>query len=168
MGKTSQRITKRSKKYHTLPTELTEKEFELFFRSHLSLPKRGKKPKIPLLRIVNYILYQLHTGCQWKKIAIRTDPLTGLKEISYTSIWKWFNRWAGDGSLDRAFIASVRLLKEKKKLRTRKINLDGTNSVAKKGAKPLAIPAISTRRDRRRSASSMSAGTSSHRSSATP
>jgi transposase len=166
MGKTSQRITKRSKKYNTLPTKLTEKEFDQFFRPHLSLPRRGKKPKIPLLRIVNYILYQLHTGCHWKEIAIRTDPITGRKEISYTSVWKWFNRWAGDGSLDRAFLASVRLLKQKKKLRTRKINLDGTNSVAKKGAKPLGIPAISTKKDKRHSVSWMSEGTSSHRLSA--
>lgn len=163
-GKTSQRHTQRSKKYNTLPTKLTEKEFEQFFRPHLSLPKRGKKPKIPLLRIVNYILYQLHTGCQWKALSIRTNPATGLNEISYTSVWKWFNRWAGDGSFDRAFTASVQVLHDKKKLRARTINLDGTNSVAKKGAKPLGIPATSTSGDRRRSASWMSAGTSSHQS----
>jgi len=166
-GKTSERHTKRSKKYNILPTKLTEKEFEQFFRPHLSLPKRGKKPKIPLIRIVNYILYQLHTGCQWKEISIRTDPTTGQREISYTSIWKWFNRWSGDGSFDRAFTASVQLLHEKKKLRTKRINLDGTNSVAKKGAKPLGIPAISTRKDRRRSALWMSAGTSSRQLSVT-
>lgn len=148
-GKTSQRESKKSKKYNTLPIKLTEKEFNTFFLPSLSLPKRSRKFKVPLWRIFNYILYQLHTGCQWESIPIKTDPITGKKEISHTAIWKWFNRWSGDGSFDRAFTQSVRLLHEKKKLRTRRINLDGTNSVAKKGAKTLGIQATSTKLDKR-------------------
>lgn len=149
-GKRSQRPSKQKKKYNELPTEVTEKEFERFFLPFLSLPKRSKRLKVPLWRICNYILYQLHTGCQWERIPIRAHAETGKKEISHTSVWKWFDRWSSDGSFDRAFEGSVRLLYEKKKLRTKRINLDGTNSVAKKGAKTLAIPGTSTRRGRRR------------------
>ena len=149
-GKLSQRQTKRISKYNTLPTQLTEKQFNQFFLPFLSLPKRSRKLKVPLHRIFNYILYQLHTGCQWENISISINPETGKREISHTSVWKWFNRWSGDGSFDRAFTQSVRFLHEKKKLKIRHINLDGTNSVAKKGAKTLAIPDTSTRKDRKR------------------
>lgn len=149
-GKPSQRQSKHVKKYNELPKRITEKQFEQFFLPFLSLPKRSRTFKIPLWRVFNYILYQLHTGCQWEELPIRIDSVTGKKEIAHTSVWKWFDRWAGDGSFDRAFTESVRLLHEKKKLSTKRINLDGTNSVAKKGAKTLDIPAISTRKDRKR------------------
>src|SRR3989338_2383989 len=116
-GKQSQRRSKQSKKYNTLPTKLTEKEFNTFFLPFLSLPKRGRKPKAPLYHIFNYILYQMHTGCQWENVPIKINPDTGTREISHTSVWKWFDRWSGDKSFDRAFTGSVRLLHEKKKLR---------------------------------------------------
>ena len=150
-GKLSQRPTKPIPKYNTLPTKLTEKQFKQFFLPSLSLPKRSRKLKVPLDRIFNYVLYQLHTGCQWESIPIKINLETGKREISHTSVWKWFDRWSGDGSFDRALTGSVHLLHEKKKLRTKHINLDGTNSVAKKGAKTLAIPDTSTRKGRRRS-----------------
>ncbi|MEK7074183.1 MAG: transposase [Patescibacteria group bacterium] len=148
-GKLSQRGSKRSNKYHALPIKLTEKEFNVFFLPFLSLPRRSRKFKVPLWQILNYILYQLHTGCQWENVPIKIDPATGKKEINHTAIWKWFNRWSGDGSFDRAFTGSVRLLHEKKKLLTKRINIDGTNSIAKKGAKTLGILVTSIKQGRR-------------------
>jgi transposase len=150
-GKSSQRTSKQRKKYNELPTKVTEKQFERFFLPSLSLPKRSKKLKVPLYRIFNYVLYQMYTGCQWESIPIKVDPRTDKKEISHTSVWKWFDRWSGDGSFDHAFTDSVRLLYEKKKLRTKRVNLDGTNSVAKKGAKTLDIPDTNTKQGRKQS-----------------
>jgi transposase len=150
--KLSQRTSKHTKIYNHLPKRVTEKQFNRFFLPFLSLPKRSRKFKIPLWRVFNYILYQLRTGCQWEELPIRIDPATGKKEIAHTSVWKWFNRWSGDGSFERAFTESVKLLHQKKKLKTKHVNLDGTNSVAKKGVKPSAIPATSIRRDKRPSA----------------
>lgn len=150
-GKLSQRSSKHYKPYNKLPKRVTEKQFERFFYPFLSKPKRGFISKIPLWHIFNYILYQLRTGCQWEELPIRIDPLTNKKEISHTAVWKWFNRWSGDDSFDKAFVGSVALLYEQNQLRTKRINLDGTNSVAKKGAKTLAIPAISTKQDKRQS-----------------
>lgn len=126
------------KKCNKLPKQVTKEEFRKYFLPSLSLPRRGKKPEIPLWRIFNYILYQLDTGCQWEKIPIKPSTKKekkGKSEIHYTSVWKWFNRWSGDDSLNKAFINSVKLLKEKKKLKLNKIHGDGTNSIAKKGVK---------------------------------
>lgn len=148
-----------------LPTSVTEAEFTEHFRPYLSLPQRGwSEERVPIWRTFNYILYQLHTGCPWAKIPIRVNQDTEKPEISSTSVWRWFDRWANDGSFERAFTASVQRLHVSRKLKTERIHLDGTNSIAKKGAQPSAIRVTSTRRDRRRSGSSTMRGTSSHRS----
>lgn len=131
--KQSQRSAQKPKHYHKLPKQISEKEFNNFFIPHLSLPKRSRKLSIPLWRIFNYILYQLDTGCQWDKIPIKINLSTNKKEICYTSVWRWFDRWSGDGSFEKAFIANVEQLKDKKKLKLKRIHGDGTNSIAKKG-----------------------------------
>ncbi|MCX6789015.1 MAG: transposase [Candidatus Gribaldobacteria bacterium] len=123
------------KKFNKLPKKLSFKEFKLHFLPHLSLPRAGIIPPPERLHsIFNYILYQLDTGCQWEKVPIAVNPDNGKKEIHYTNLWRWFNRWSEDGSFEKAFIASVQLLKDKNKLKFNCINGDGNNSVAKKGA----------------------------------
>jgi len=123
------------KKYNKLPKKLTFKEFKRHFLPHLSLPRAGIIPPPEKLHsILNYILYQLDTGCQWEKIPIKINPETNKKEIHHISVWKWFNRWSNDGSFDKAFVAGVKLLKDKNKLKFDCINGDGNNSLAKKGA----------------------------------
>src|SRR4029453_8803090 len=62
-------------------------------------------------------------------------------------------RWADDGSLWQAFVASVRHLAVEKQLDLSVLHGDGTNTVAKKGAMASAIPATSTRKGRRSSPS---------------
>ena len=144
--KKPKRTGHKARDYNHLPVRVSEKQFNRFFLPFLSLPQRSRDPKVPLWKIFNYILYQLHTGCQWEQLPIKTDPNTGKKEIHHVSVWKWFDRWSGDGSFEKAFINSVKELKDKKKLRLSKLHGDGTNTVAKKGAVLLAIPAISTRK----------------------
>lgn len=123
------------KKFNKLPKQLTFKEFKKFYLPYLSLPKRGIIPCPEKLHsIFNYILYQLDTGCQWEKIPIKINPTTGKREIHPISVWKWFNRWSGDGSFEKTFMESVRLLKDKNKLKFKCLNGDGNNSIAKKGA----------------------------------
>jgi len=58
----------------TIPVSLTEKQFEKHVDPFLSKAKRGFVCKIALYKVFNYILYRLHTGCQWDRIAIDPDP----------------------------------------------------------------------------------------------
>jgi len=129
-----------------LPKRVTEGEFQEFFLPHLSLPKRGFISKIPLWKIFNYILYHLHTGCQWYNVPIAIDPATGKPEIHYTRVFGWFGRWSKDGSFERLLIASVARLQAGNKLDLSIINSDGTNNVAKKGGRRSATRGTSTRR----------------------
>ena len=58
-------------------------------------------------------------------------------------------KWADDGSLWQAFVASVRHLAVEKQLDLSVLHGDGTNTVAKKGAMASAIPVTSTKRARK-------------------
>lgn len=57
-----------------IPTELTEKQFAEHIEPYLNKAERGFVCQIPLYRAFNYILYWLHTGCQWERLPIATKP----------------------------------------------------------------------------------------------
>src|SRR5215470_9292256 len=133
-----------------IPVQLSEPEFEAFLLPHLSMPKRGPKCKLSYYRVFNFILWVLYTGMQWKCLPVPHEP-DGTPAIHYTTVYKVFAKWADDGSLWRAFVASVRHLAAEKHLDLRILHGDGTNTVAKKGAMALATRAISTRKARRSS-----------------
>ncbi|MGH7601499.1 MAG: hypothetical protein ACREOI_34500 [bacterium] len=145
----SQTTEKQEKpEYNVIPVQLSEKEFKKFILPHLSLPKRGPECKIGYHKAFNYILKVLYTGMQWKELPIDKGP-DGKTEIHYTVIFKLFARWADDGSLEKAFIASVKHLSAEQKLDLSLLHGDGSNTVAKKGAKELATAATNTRRVKR-------------------
>jgi transposase len=142
-----------------IPVQLSEPEFETFILPHLSMPKRGPKCKLGYHRVFNLILWLLYTGMQWKCLPVPTDT-QGKPAIHYTTVYKVFARWADDGSLWRAFVASVRHLAVEKQLDLSVLHGDGTNTVAKKGGMALATRAISTRKGRRSLPSSTITATS--------
>jgi transposase len=133
-----------------IPVQLSEPEFEAFILPHLSMPKRGPKCKLGYYRVFNLILWVLYTGMQWKCLPVPREP-DGTPAIHYTTVYKVFAKWADDGSLWQAFVASVRHLAAEKQLDLSVLHGDGTNTVAKKGAMALATRAISTRKARRSS-----------------
>src|SRR5262245_3565496 len=134
----------------SIPVQLSEPEFEAFILPHLSTPKRGPKCKLGYYRVFNLILWLLYTGMQWKCLPVPTDS-DGTPAIHYTTVYKVFAKWADDGSLWQAFVASVRHLATEKQLDISVLHGDGTNTVAKKGAMVLATRATSTRKARRSS-----------------
>jgi transposase len=133
-----------------IPVQLSAPEFEAFILPHLSMPKRGPKCKLGYYRVFNLILWVLYTGMQWKCLPVPTDS-TGKPAIHYTTVYKVFAKWADDGSLWQAFVASVRHLALKKHLDTSILHGDGTNTVAKKGVMASATRATSMRKGRRSS-----------------
>src|SRR5215475_656071 len=116
-----------------IPVQLSETEFTAFIFPHLSMPKRGPKCKLGYYRVFNLILGVLYTGMPWKCLPVPRD-LHGKPEIHYTTVYKVFAKWADDGSLWQAFLASVAHLAAEKHLDLSVLHGDGTNTVAKKGA----------------------------------
>jgi hypothetical protein len=68
----------------------------------------------------------------WKSLPVPKDT-HGKPAIHYTTVYKVFARWADDGSLEYAFIASVGHLSDQKHLDLSVLHGNGTNTVAKKG-----------------------------------
>src|SRR5437899_12282439 len=128
-----------------IPVQLSETEFTAFILPHLSMPKRGPKCKLGYYRVFNLILWVLYTGMQWKCLPVPKDT-NGTPAIHYTTVYKVFAKWADDGSLWQAFLASVRHLAAEKQLDISVLHGDGTNTVAKKGAMALGIRGTNTRR----------------------
>src|SRR4029450_7134913 len=138
-----------------IPVQLSETEFTTFILPHLSMPKRGPKCKLGYYRVFNFILWVLYTGMQWKCLPILPDT-NGKPAIHYTTVYKVFAKWADDGSLWRAFVASARHLAADKQLDLSVLHGDGTNTVAKKGAMGLGSRGTNTRKGRRLSVLSQS------------
>jgi hypothetical protein len=96
---------------------------------------------------------------QWKCLPVPHDT-DGKPAIHYTTVYRVFAKWADDGSLWQAFVASVAHLAKAQQLDLSILHGDGTNTVAKKGGMALALPATSTKRARKSSPSSTTIGMS--------
>lgn len=116
-------------RYNALPKRVSRKEFNRYISPHLRKPVKGPKPKLSSYRIFNYILYVLRTGMQWEQLKVRNPSL------HWSNIYKWHNRWSKDGSYKNLFLASVMELADKNLLDLSILHGDGSNTVAKKGAK---------------------------------
>lgn len=69
-----------------IPTSVTEEQFENHIRPYLTVAQRGYECKIALYKVFNYILYRLHSGCQWKLLPIADDPTCPEKK---NSVGRW-------------------------------------------------------------------------------
>jgi transposase len=121
----------------TIPTSLTEKQFAEHVRPFISIAKRGYECSIPLYKVFNYILYRLHTGCQWERLPIEPDPDgSRKKEISWHAIYYHFRKWSQDGSLEKVWKGSIMTIEAD--LNLSELNLDGSHATAKKGGEAVA------------------------------
>ena len=120
------------RRYNNIPTALKENEFNEFVLPHLKKGKRGPSKKLSFFKLFNYILYLMHTGCQWEKIPIDKDE-NGKPEIHYTNIFNAFKSWVKLECFDKIFESSVLRLLEAKLLDTSVLHGDGTCTTAKKG-----------------------------------
>ncbi|MEM7034105.1 MAG: transposase [Chloroflexota bacterium] len=121
----------------TIPTSIKEETFESYILPSLSTAKRGYASKIPLYKIFNYILYWLHTGCQWSQLPIEADQdYPDKKEISYHAVYYHYRKWSWDGSLERVWWHSISMIMAH--LDLSEFNIDGTHIIAKKGGQLVA------------------------------
>ena len=90
-----------------IPVQLSDSEFIAFLLPHLSMPKRGPKGKLGYHRVFHRILWVLYTGMQWKCLPVPHDA-HGKPALHDTTVYKVFAKWADDGALWQACIASVR------------------------------------------------------------
>jgi transposase len=124
-----------------IPVQLSESAFTPFILPHLPMPKRGPRCTLGYPRVFNLILWVLYTGMQWKCLPVPKDT-QGHTAIHYTTVYKVFARWSGDGSLEDAFIARVGHLSDHNQLDLRVLHGDGIGYSGykhQKGEKVIAI-----------------------------
>ena len=121
----------------TIPTSLTEKQFDEHIRPYVSVAKRGFESKIPLYKMFNYVLRKLYLGCQWKELPIDPDlDNPEKKEISWHAVYYHYRKWSRDGSLEKVFYGSIKTIEAD--LNLSELNLDGSHVLAKKGGESVA------------------------------
>ena len=121
----------------TIPTSLTEKQFDEHIRPYVSVAKRGFESKIPLYKMFNYVLRKLYLGCQWKELPIGPDlDDPEKKEISWHAVYYHYRKWSRDSSLEKVFYGSIKTIEAD--LNLSELNLDGSHVLAKKGGESVA------------------------------
>lgn len=96
---------------------------------HLSKGKRGPKCKVELWRVVRAILYRMKTGIQWRELPIKS--LFGRHAISWKSVYYYFSKWSGDGSMYLLWANLLRIYRSI--LDMSSVQLDGSQTIAKRG-----------------------------------
>lgn len=91
------------KQLQKIPRQLTKQQVDDYILEYLQLGKRGFAIKIPLVAIINAILYVIYTGCQWEAIdnLIFNGYIVKCKTVYYH-----FNRWAKLGCFKKIFESS--------------------------------------------------------------
>lgn len=132
--------------YQRLGKKMTKQEFEQYVVPFLPIKVSGAKVKVSLWKIYNYITKVLRTGMQWSELQDFIDKdKNGNREIHYTTVFKRFQLWASFGVFEKSHEAIIVAANNAGKLDLSILNGDGTNSIAKKGAKVVAIQDTNTR-----------------------
>jgi len=63
---------------------------------YLSVGEVGKNSELPLVNVVQAILYRLKTGCQWRLLPVQ--QFIQRPNTTWGAIYYYFNKWCKDGS----------------------------------------------------------------------
>src|SRR5215472_3375454 len=77
---------------HHYPSDLTDAQWALI-APHIPASTGGRPRQTDMRDVVDAILYILRTGCQWRYLPIDFPPKS--------TVWRYFDRWRRDGTLDR-------------------------------------------------------------------
>lgn len=91
------------------PSDLTDEQWELIEvilpDDELPKPKGGRPREVDLREVINAILFQVRSGCQWDMLPHDLPPKS--------TVYRYFARWRDDGTLDhinKVLVGAVRQL----------------------------------------------------------
>lgn len=108
---------------------ISKDKIEKWILPHLSKGKRGFSTRYDLVKIVSLIIKRLKTGCQWRELSLK--EYFREENISWQSIYYYFNKWSKDGSFRNVWIAL--LSSNKRKLDMSSVQLDGSHTRSRLG-----------------------------------
>ena len=110
-------------------TVLDKNTIEMEIIPHIPMPKRGFPPTVPLVEIVNAILYKLKTGVQWHQLP--TPIFFNEKSLSWESVYYHYRKWCVNGIWKSCWIGIID--KHKSKFDLSSADLDGSHTPAIRG-----------------------------------
>lgn len=95
------------------------------------LPKaqRGFPPTVPLVEIINAILYKLKTGVQWHQLPVKA--LFERQFITWNAVYYHYRKWCLSDTLKQGWTTFLK--QHKKELDLSSVDLDGSHTPALRG-----------------------------------
>lgn len=95
------------------------------------LPKtqRGFPPRVPLVEIINAILYKLKTGVQWHQLPVKA--LFEHQAITWNAVYYHYRKWCLSDILKHSWITFLKA--HKKEFDLSSVDLDGSHTPALRG-----------------------------------
>jgi len=110
-------------------TVLDKNTIEMEIIPHIPLAKRGFQPTVPLVEIVNAILYKLKTGVQWHQLPTRV--FFEQRPLSWEAVYYHYRKWCVNGVWKSCWISLLE--KHKSFLDLSSADLDGSHTPAVRG-----------------------------------
>lgn len=111
-----------------LPVYVSEEDFNQYILPHLTHKIGHNRQRVSYHYIFNTILHILKSGCSWRSL----KPDNQL--VSWQNVYYHYAKWSGDKSFARLFEASRSDITPYLALEC--LQLDGSHTPSKKGAKP--------------------------------
>ena len=108
---------------------LSPSSIETYIIPSLSVGSRGKTNDLPMLEIVQAILYRVKTGCQWRSLPIK--QFFGNTSYTWQGVYYHFSQWIADDSWRNAFIALLK--RNPRAIDVSSVQLDASHTPAKRG-----------------------------------
>ena len=110
-----------------LPIYVCEDDFTSYILPHLSHKLNHNRLKVTYHYLFNTVLYVLKSGCSWRTLKPEGNSVT------WENIYYHYAKWVNDGSFEKLFASTHEVMKESLALEC--IQLDGSHTPSKKGAK---------------------------------
>jgi transposase len=91
--------------------------------------KRGFPPTVPLVEIINAILYKLKTGVQWYQLPVKA--LFEEQSLTWNAVYYHYRKWCLSDTLKQCWIDFLKT--HKKELDRSSVDLDGSHTPAIRG-----------------------------------
>ena len=110
-------------------TVLSKDTIEMEIVPLIPNPKRGFPPTVPLVEIVNAILYKLKTGVQWNQLPVKA--LFEEQPLVWNTVYYHYRKWCLMDTLKQCWIHFLKT--HKKELDLSSVDLDGSHTPAIRG-----------------------------------
>jgi len=111
--------------YTVLDKDIIEKEIVPL----LPKTKRGFPPTVPLVEIVNAVLYKLKTGVQWNQLPVKA--LFEGQSLTWNTVYYHYRKWCLSDTLKTSWIQFLKIHKQDLDLSS--VDLDGSHTPAIRG-----------------------------------